>query len=142
MRRYIPVAILAVMLTCLFEGCICGKAHPAEQSAFEVLAGDFKRKAGANRFEEARKLADLLPQCPLTSYKDTGIGIATSYDYSRPSYLFSKDQLFEALGKPSSFHQYPYWDVATYQVDTPWYMHIVLRGGYVSETLFDTWGPK
>jgi len=70
--------------------------------ALEKAAQAFKSADPLHRYHEAEKLQAVLPKCPVTFRTNTGIGEITSYDYSRPSYILTTNDVTKLLGAPFS----------------------------------------
>jgi hypothetical protein len=133
--------IFLVLLVYLSGGC----AYHSRSEAFEPLAAQFKAKAGTNRIVEGRKIAGLLPVCPVVHGRWWYFGFDESVpagadDMSRPSYLLSKEDFLQAMGKPSRFQvedlRHGIWDVASYDLgrdrnNTAWELLATFRSNNV-----------
>src|SRR5437762_3283824 len=63
-------------------------------------AKEFRSAPPTNRLTEAEQVWRELPKCPLTFQKDIGTGVLRSYDYSKPSYVLSREDVEKLLGQP------------------------------------------
>jgi hypothetical protein len=93
--------IFIVLLACLLAGCV----HYTRPAALQPLAAQFKAKAGLNRIAEGRKVAGLLPVCPVVHGRPWLLGFDESVpvgapDMGHPSYILSQEDFLEAMGKP------------------------------------------
>ena len=134
------------MLAWLLSGC--GQAQPtalavdSPPEALKPVAERFKGKVGVSRFAEAQEIEQLLPKCPVTSGGPTFMGAALVYNYSRPSYRLSKQQLLSFLGQPQGIEMKPdSWETVSYEVIDDRGLHgrlsVDLKGGYVVQTWLD-----
>jgi len=95
-------------------------SRPAE---LDSLAAQFKANANTNRVAEGKKIAALMPTCPIVygnkwHWLGLGFGENKSFDWNHPSYKLSKSDLLQALGPPdhtSSFH-IESWFYASYKL--------------------------
>ena len=110
-----------ILLGCLLAGC----AYHTRPASFDTLAAQFKAKAGSNRIAEGKKIARLLPVCPVVHGRWWYLGFDESVpvgadDMSRPSYILSKEDFLQAMGKPSRSQiedlRHGIWDVASHDL--------------------------
>jgi hypothetical protein len=121
--------LCSLFLSCALAGC-AAEPPTARPAGLERAAAEFKAMAGLNRIGEARKLAGLLPRCPVRHVRvqgSHGLFPRTEWiDGEHPSYILSQQDLFKALGEPD--RQVSGWDLippgsAAYYPDHSVYRH-------------------
>jgi len=115
--------IISLALLSLLAGCSSSgpKTRPA---ALDPLAARFMSKAGTERVREARKIAALMPTCPIVHYNKFwwlmfGLDESQYPDWRHPSYFITKDEVFSLLGLPDREHAFDAggnWNYAMYRV--------------------------
>jgi len=93
--------IFAILLGCILTGCV----HHTRPAALDQLAAQFQAKAGSNRIAEGKKIAGLLPVCPVVHGRWWLLGFDESVpvgaaELNQPSYILSQAEFLQAMGKP------------------------------------------
>jgi hypothetical protein len=137
---------LAAAATVLATACDRQGSSPAQLAEFQKVAERFMTSVGTNRLTAVRELAAALPKCPITFSKDTEISHFRAYDYSRPSFRVSKEQITAALGPPHSIHTKPDSYEISYDVAANgfghWYLSIEMRNDCAVNSLLHAWPPE
>lgn len=95
--RFISFTLFLIGLI-IVQGCSKEPAIPRTIPAeLETLAQQFRAAASDNRIELGNKIRELLPTCEV---RDVG-GNVSSYNYSRPTYWLTRDDVIRLLGQPN-----------------------------------------
>jgi hypothetical protein len=95
--------VCSLLVSCALAGCAAA-ASKTRPAALDKTAAEFRAMVGSNRIAEAKKLACLLPGCPVHHVRVQGAhGLFPRTEWidgEHPSYMLSQQDLFKALGEP------------------------------------------